>query len=68
MAFQWQFLQVSDFRLEVDKLRLASESMIKRDHYESTQIATRQRRLESSYDDLVKECTRRRTQLQDAGK
>lgn len=60
--------EVADFRKEVERLRYKADGLLSSENHDATQINSRQMRLDSIYSDLVKECSRRRSLLVDAGR
>uniref|UniRef100_A0A914XIB6 Spectrin alpha chain n=1 Tax=Plectus sambesii TaxID=2011161 RepID=A0A914XIB6_9BILA len=60
--------EVASYKTDIDRLRSVVDQMIHREHFDATQLTAKQGKLERDYADLRAHCTRRRTQLVDAGR
>jgi len=60
--------EISKFEKEVRKLREISETLVKKNHFDSTQLTTTQAQLEELYQNLQDECRNRKTRLGDASR
>uniref|UniRef100_F1KPH2 Spectrin beta chain n=1 Tax=Ascaris suum TaxID=6253 RepID=F1KPH2_ASCSU len=59
---------VNKFATEVERLRKATEAMLAREHFDATNLTSKQIKLEKLYKDLKEECAHRRVLLVDASR
>ncbi|KAI1720497.1 spectrin repeat domain-containing protein [Ditylenchus destructor] len=60
--------EINNFTEQIRKLRDSCDKMISAKHFDSSQLTSRQTKLEDLFETLVRECRRRRSQLIDASR